>query len=151
MDIANTSAEKCGYKSGMLPECAPLGVAFVPMQQSAKPAYNSADALSRGTLFPGLDLPFMNMINKTPEKSTPLTELMALDFVLDELELYLDTHRDDAEAFATYQSMLALAKEGRQRYTAMYGPISQGDMLGAKKYTWLNNPWPWDMDEAKED
>lgn len=149
MDLDIKSAEKCGYKSGMLPDCAPLAVAFVPMQQSAQPAYNSADALARGTLFPGLDLPFMNMINKTPEKSTPLRELMALDFVLDELELYLDTHRKDAEALATYQSMLKLAKEGREKYTAMYGPISQTDMLGAKSYTWLDNPWPWDAE--KED
>ena len=101
LDMENTSASKCGYKSGMLPDCAPLGVAYVPMQQSATPAYDSAEALTRGTLFPGLDLPFMNMINNTPEKSTPLRELMAIDFVLDELELYLDTHRKDAEAFAT--------------------------------------------------
>ncbi|MEG1632780.1 MAG: spore coat protein CotJB [Oscillospiraceae bacterium] len=149
MDNISKAAD-CGYKSGILPACAPLGVSYVPMQQSAEPAYGSADALSRGTLFPGLDLPFMNLINKTPTKQSPLRELMAVDFVVDELELYLDTHKEDKEAFATYQSMLRLAAEGRRKYVAAYGPVSQSDMLDEKSYTWADNPWPWDMSAGME-
>ena len=52
-------------------------------------------------MFPGLDLPLMNMVN-SELKMCPLTEMMAIDFVADELELYLDTHKDDSEAFAMY-------------------------------------------------
>ena len=59
--------EKCDYKNGMLPECAPLALAYTPMQQCSEPAYDGKMALARGTLFPGLDLPFMNMVNK-PDK-----------------------------------------------------------------------------------
>ena len=55
----------CDFKNGSLPSCAPLAMAYVPMQECVKPTYNTAEALSRGTLFPGLDLPFMNM--STPE------------------------------------------------------------------------------------
>ena len=84
-----------GYRYGSLPARAPLAAAYVPMQESAIPAYETNEALSKGTLFPGLDLPFMNMVNNGV-KATPLTELMAIDFVTDELELYLDTHSDDA-------------------------------------------------------
>lgn len=145
MENSSTHRKDCGYKNGILPECAPLAVSFTPMQQQAEPAYEANDALSRGTLFPGLDLPFMNLINKTPAVSTPLRELMAIDFVVDELELYLDTHRNDAEAFATYQSFLKLAAEGRSRYVSLYGPISQADMIMCDSYTWLDNPWPWDI------
>lgn len=53
--------KNCGCKEGTLPDCAPLAMAYVPMQRSVKPVYSTAEALSRGTLFPGLDLPFMNM------------------------------------------------------------------------------------------
>ena len=74
-------------KNGSLPESAPLAMAYVPMQSSAKPAYNSAEALRRGTLFPGLDLPFMNMINTGDLSGTPLGEVMALDFAAHELAL----------------------------------------------------------------
>ena len=74
--------DKCNFKQGPLPECAPLALAQTPMQQSSEPAYDRRMALARGTLFPGLDLPFMNMVNKPGDLSTPLCELMALDFVI---------------------------------------------------------------------
>lgn len=79
--------KNCGCKEGMLPSCAPLAMAYVPMQQSVKPVYSNAEALSRGTLFPGLDLPFMNMVNTGDMTGTPLGEVMALDFVAHELAL----------------------------------------------------------------
>lgn len=141
---------KCDYKKGRLPECAPLALAYVPMQQAAAPSYKPDEALSRGTLFPGLDLPFMNIVNKTAVGSTPLAEVMALDFVCNELLLYLDTHADDTEAFAAYQSFLKLAKEAHDKYVELYGPLTRTDLTKAKSFTWLNNPWPWDYTH-KED
>ena len=134
---------------GSLPSYAPLAAAYVPMQESAADSYEPAEALSRGTLFPGLDLPFMNVVNDTLPAS-PMTEMMAIDFVVDELELYLDTHSDDSEAFAMYQSFLALQREARERYARMCGPILQQDMLGADRYTWLGGPWPWEYRAGRE-
>ena len=137
------------YKRGSLPCNAPLAMAYVPLQDSAAPSYEILEALSRGTLFPGLDLPLMNIVNDNLQPC-PLTELMAIDFAADELELYLDTHCDDSEAFAMYQTFLALKKEARSRYVKQYGPISQDDMLGAKCYDWLKEPWPWDYQSKME-
>ncbi len=134
----------CGYKNGLLPECAPLAMAYVPMQQSVKPMYNTAQALSSGTLFPGLDLPFMNMVNTGDLTGTPLGEVMALDFVAHELALYLDTHSDDAEAFEIYKSVLSLASTAKEKFVKLYGPLTKQDLSQAKSYTWLKNPWPWD-------
>ena len=138
------------YRNGRLPGVrAPLAMSYVPMQEAAAPAYESAEALTRGTLFPGLDLPFMNLVNeKMPD--TPMAELMAIDFVADELELYLDTHADDEEAFALYQTFLALKMEAHERYTRRYGPIKQSDMLGMNNYSWLNDPWPWEFQGRRE-
>ena len=131
------------YRYGDLPASAPLAMAYVPMQESVSPSYESMEALSRGTLFPGLDLPFMNVVNdRTPP--SPMAELMAIEFVADELELYLDTHPEDREAFALYQTFLALKKEARARYVQRCGPITQEDMLGMQDYAWLQDPWPWD-------
>ena len=138
------------YKLGSLPgKLAPLALSYVPMQSSAAPSYEAGDALARGTLFPGLGLPFMNLVN-SDVPNTPLTELMAIDFVTDELELYLDTHADDAEAFALYQTMLALQQDARERYVRRCGPIRQSDMLGSESYTWLSGPWPWEYSQRKE-
>lgn len=137
------SMENCDFKKGMLPVCAPLALAYVPMQQCAEPAYDPEDALKRGTLFPGLDLPFMNMVNTADLSGTPLGEVMALQFVCHELHLYLDTHPDDTEAFAMLKKMLALSKEADKRYTAKFGPLCCKDLEYSQKFDWLADPWPW--------
>ncbi len=134
---------------GSLPSYAPLAAAYVPMQENAEETYEAMEALSRGTLFPGLDLPFMNLVNGDMP-ATPMTEMMAIDFVTDELELYLDTHSDDSEAFAMYQTFLSLRQEARERYARACGPVTQQDMQGAERYTWLGTPWPWEYRAGRE-
>ena len=137
------------YLFSALPSRAPLASAYVPMQESVEPNYPPQTAIARGTLFPGLDLPFRGMVNR-PLPATPLGELMAIDFVADELSLYLDTHREDKEAFDLYQSVLALSQEAHARYAENCAPIVKNDMLGMKSYAWLNEPWPWDLKRAGE-
>ena len=137
------------YRTGSLPERFPLATALTPMQNSAEPSYESSEALSRGTLFPGLDLPFMQVVN--PDlPATPMTEMMAIDFVVHELGLYLDTHTEDEEAFSMLQSFLAMQKEARRRIVELCGPMKKSDLLGADRYTWLCDPWPWEFSGRKE-
>ena len=142
------NANTCDYKNGTLPRCAALAAAYTPLQQENAPKYGSNEALTRGTLFPGLDLPFMNIANKNnPYAGTPLGEIMAIDFVIKELTLYLDTHKNDKEAFKMLQEMLELSKKGREQFAKKYGPIQISDLTLSDKYNWLDNPWPWDFDE----
>ena len=141
-------ADSCGHKMGELPPCAPLAAGFVPFQQKNPPKYDHAGALTRGTLFPGLDLPFMNTVNKSnPYNGTPLGEVMALDFACHELKLYLDTHKDDADAFEMLKTLLALSSEARKRYEKLFGPIDVRDLENADHFSWLNDPWPWEYAE----
>ena len=139
----NSGSSGCGYKQGSLPPCAPLAVSYVPMQASSMPAYDTEDAIKRGTLFPGLDLPFMNIVNTRDVADTPLGEVMALCFVSHELQLYLDTHPDDTQAFETLQRMLHLTEEAKRRYTAKYGPLVPADLAESERFDWLEDPWPW--------
>ena len=144
--LPNAGAEAaCDYRKGPLPDCAPLAVAYVPAQQSSKPGYDPEDALKRGTLFPGLDLPFMNVVNTRGFRG-PLAEVMALCFVSHELQLYLDTHPDDREAFKTLKQMLELTAEAKRRYTAKYGPLCPADLEHSESFDWLSDPWPWTVD-----
>ena len=145
--VGDAGNDRCSYRQGALPGCAPLAVPYVPMQQSAQPAYETAEALNRGTLFPGLDLPFMNVVNTGDVTDTPLAELMAMCFVIHELQLYLDTHPTDREAFRTMKEMLALQQEAQSRYVERYGPLTPGDLAQSETFDWLRDPWPW-MDRA---
>ena len=134
----------CGYRQGSLPACAPLALAYVPMQDAAEPAYDPEDAIRRGTLFPGLDLPFMNLVNtQNVTDDLPLGEVMTLCFVCHELQLYLDTHPEDREAFETLKRLLRMTEEAKRRYTARYGPLCPADLADSARFDWLDAPWPW--------
>lgn len=148
--IHHPAEPDCGYKEGALPSCAPMALGYVPRQQSSAPQYDVNKALSRGTLFPGLDLPLKNIVN-TGTADVPAAELMALDFAAHDLSLYLDTHPDDKEAFKVYQELLELAKVGKKRYEERCGVICKSSLLNADSYTWLHDPWPWDAGRKTED
>ena len=144
-----TNKPACADGCGTLPECAPLAVPYVPFQQTGSKRYEPNDALSNGTLFPGLNLPFHLKVDAPNAVSGPLGELQALEFVLLELGLYLDTHQADEEAFALFQQYAALEKAGREKYEAMCGPITMAATANHKSYScWINNPWPWDFPEG---
>lgn len=141
-------AQACSDKQGSLPSCAPLAVPYVPFQQEGSSKYNQKEGLENGTLFPGLNLPFHCATTPSPLPNTALAELMALEFALVDLGLYLDTHPSDTEAFELYTKYVALERDGRKRYVATYGPILQTDVASAKEYTWLHDPWPWELAEG---
>ena len=136
----------CGAGNGTLPgACAPLAFPYVPMQENNPVRFSRMEALQTGTLFPGLDLPFKAAIQaRTKLANTALVELMALDFAIDELGLYLTTHSKDQEALQLYWSYINLAKEGREKYQKKYGPLLQTDLTPDQGYAWLKDPWPWD-------
>ena len=62
---------------------------------------------------------------------------------IDELGLYLVTHAEDQEVLALYWEYIRLAQEGRARYEAQYGPLTQTTVTEGG-YRWLKDPWPWD-------
>lgn len=136
----------CGVGQGTLPgNCGALAFPFVAMQGPNPVRYSRREALETGTLFPGLNLPFKAAIQaKTQLANTALVELMALDFAIDELGLYLTTHANDQEALRLYWSYIQLAKEGREKYQQMYGPLLQTDLTPEEGYAWLRGPWPWE-------
>ena len=140
-------ATSCGTGKGSLPGgcCGSLASPYIPMQEQNPVRFSRMEALQTGTLFPGLDLPFKEAIQaKTKLANTALVELMALDFAIDELGLYLVTHSEDQEALQLYWSYIKLAKEGREKYQKMYGPLLQTDLTPEEGYIWLKDPWPWE-------
>ena len=82
----------CPDNYGSMPSCAGLAVPYVPFQQNGAKNISQSEALSNGTLFPGLNLPFHLKTEGSALPSDPLVELQALEFVVLELGTYLDTH-----------------------------------------------------------
>ena len=135
---------------GKLPAVAPLVNPYVPFQADNPEQYEMNQGLIRGTMYPGLDLPFKGMVNKTPLPQSALAELQELGFAVQELALYLDTHRDDTEALALYRRYQRTYHDKRMEYSETYGPLSHMEPITAAEYNWLNEPWPWEYCANKE-
>ncbi len=134
---------------GTLPNPAPLANPYVPFQPEDPPKYEARRALIRGTLYPGLDLPFLGMENTKLKPDTILAQIQGLDFVIQELALYLDTHREDGEALELYRSYQAMAQKLTEEYTANCGPLNH-TTPGDGGYRWLDDPWPWEYCANRE-
>lgn len=136
----------CEDHRGRLPACAPLANPYVPYQQNNPATYPAKEGIIKGTLFPGLNLPFMGKENTQLLCDCPLHELQSLGFALVELGEYLDTHMEDQEAFELFRSYGKLYREGREKYEKQYGPLSQKSAAMEEKYRWITEQWPWDYE-----
>ena len=135
---------------GRLPAIAPLANPYVPFQMENPPQYEAKKGLVRGTLFPGLDLPFLGMVNQNELPATTLAELQSLGFAIQELALYLDTHRDDKEALELYQSYQEVYHKCAKEYAQNISPLNHCTPAKGEKYQWLDDPWPWEYAANKE-
>ena len=135
---------------GQLPALAPLANPYVPFQMENPPRYERRKGLVRGTMYPGLDLPFHGMVNKTEKPVTPLTELQSLGFAIQDLALYLDTHRNDQEALTLYRSYQKMYDDCAAEYKRKHGPLNHHQVSDAECYDWLDDPWPWEYSKNKE-
>ena len=134
---------------GRLPASAPLANPYVPFQLKNPRKYEPPKALIRGTAYPDLDLPFMGMVNNMPKKASPLSNLQTLGFMVQDLALYLDTHRDDKEALEVYRSYQKIYHKGMMEYSESK-PLKHGMPTQGERYRWLDDPWPWEYAANKE-
>ena len=72
-----------------------------------------------------------------------------MGFVLQELALYLDTHKEDKEAFDVFRTFQQLYAKGREKYEKEYGPLTHTSAMEGG-YDWLKSPWPWEYAVKRE-
>ena len=135
------------YREGRLPAMAPLANPYVPFQLDNSPRYEAGKGIIRGTLYPGLDLPFMGEVNNRPLPDTPIANLQMLGFAIQELALYLDTHRDDREALTQYRAYQQMYRKLSEAHAMTLNHMSPGK---GDDYNWLDDPWPWEYAANKE-
>lgn len=75
-----------------------------------------------------------------------LHQLQAVDFVLVELTLYLDTHPNDHEAINQFNQFAKERKRLKKMYEHQYGPLLQyGNSFSKYPWDWNETPWPWQV------
>lgn len=65
------------------------------------------------------------------------------DFNVHEAALYLDTHKNDAEALRYFHKHQQMGKTLKEEYVRQYGPITR-DEVSEKSFNWVKGPWPWE-------
>ena len=136
--------------AGILPADGLLATPYVPFQPNDPARYTAKLGLVRGTLYPCLDLPFQGMVNTDELSDTPMHELQALGFALQDLALYLDTHGDDENAAELFRKYAELYESGMQNYRQNCGTLQRIHAVQDGRFTWTDSPWPWELSENKE-
>lgn len=83
------------------------------------------------------------------DKDKMSCELMALQFALTDLNLYLDTHPEDTDAIRLYNNIVAKRKVLEETYQSMYGPLTASHYGNSDSFfDWVCDPWPWQDQEG---
>ncbi|MBY0084596.1 spore coat protein CotJB [Brevibacillus sp. M2.1A] len=75
-----------------------------------------------------------------------LEQLQAIDFVLVELNLYLDTHPTDQNALQQFNDLTEQRWVLANEYERLYGPLQNlGRSYSGYPWQWNDDPWPWQV------
>ncbi|CAH1225871.1 MULTISPECIES: spore coat protein CotJB [Paenibacillus] len=75
-----------------------------------------------------------------------LEELQALDFVLVELTLYLDTHPGDYQSIEQFNKFAQERMRVAHEFQQLYGPLQNfGNSFSKYPWEWSQSPWPWQV------
>ncbi len=80
------------------------------------------------------------------EKKQLLMTIQKYDFMLYELQLYLDTHPRCREALHMWKHYQELRKKAIGSYVRRFGPIQPDQTDENSPWSWIEGPWPWEKE-----
>lgn len=83
-----------------------------------------------------------NTMNKM-SKEELLKQITVIDFMIEDLHLYLNTHPEDREAIIKYNTFVMQCHALKQQYERFYGMLSEHGSFSPYPWQWMNEPWPW--------
>lgn len=169
---AHTNSEIIGFQKGVLSlkiKEEHLAIASVPVQNWGA-LYSRSQALKAGTVFLDLDLPFwaadssfltescreeQGMDTHSMDGETLMEEIQKVSFFLDDLRLYLDTHPEDPEGLAAFQTALGQRKQLMTAFAVRFYPLTQDCMTDVFQqkpmvsgFCWQEGAAPWEGGEV---
>lgn len=109
--------------------------------------FKPAEALTMGNGFTGLYKPYKNYRPMPPtpknDREASLLKVQQLDFMVSELNLYLNIYPHDKECFDLFKKYDEEEKMAINEYERKYGPLLLENDKGSS-YDWSKSPWPWE-------
>ena len=80
-----------------------------------------------------------------PCRKDLLQWINVVNFAVDDVKLFLDTHPCDQNALAYFQEYSRMRNEALKEYAKYYGPLTIDTAAEscADRWNWINEPWPW--------
>ena len=124
----------------------------MPMPNQNNDLADPKTAFLRGNLFNSLYNPYKNYkyreLKPKNKEEELLYNILKHNFVLTELDLYLDIYPMDRNIIGTYNKILNDKQKLCDMYEQNYGPLTlEGLNIGSGNWNWVKGPWPW---EAKK-
>ncbi len=111
--------------------------------------YTVEEGFLRGNMWKNEYVPYKNMqvgsLNPSNDEESLKYKIMAYEFAINDLNLYLDLHPEDDFIFKKFKDCIEKVLKMQDEYSKKYGPLMLTYDTG-NTYDWLKNPWPWDND-----
>ena len=75
-----------------------------------------------------------------------MREIQEVGFALVDLNLFLDSHPNDKLALDFFKDMQTKYSQLQADYEMEFGPLTAFDTNTERGWTWINNPWPWELE-----
>lgn len=112
---------------------------------------DSNEGFLKGNMFKDEYVPYKDYkiasLQTCSEQEAFLYKIMELNFAINDLNLYLDLHKENKEVFNVLIKYLEENKKLEKEYAEKYGALELSDLK--ENYSYLNNPWPWCKEDAK--
>ena len=111
--------------------------------------YDPYNSLIRGNAFKNLYSPYFKdepyELKPKNNKERDLYNVMALGFMVTDLNLYLDVNPNDKNMIALFNKYQDEYKNQVNEYEKKYGPIDlSSKTLNAYPWSWNKSMWPWE-------
>lgn len=75
-----------------------------------------------------------------------LKKIQTYDFMLFELNLYLDTHPNCQHALEMHRRYTELLNSATEEYQRRFGPLTARMAGSGETWRWVDSPWPWERE-----
>lgn len=117
------------------------------MQNKMNSDLNLENGFYLGNLFSDLYDPYKSYKPKKivgySEQQKMLLKLQELDFIINDLNLYLDLNPNDKKVYEIFKTKALEYDALKKKYYEKYQVLELCKDT-KEKYTWIDNPWPWD-------
>lgn len=80
------------------------------------------------------------------EREILLKKISTYQFAALDLQLFLDTHKNDAKTLEKMKEYQKLAEPLIKEFEEKYGPLTKS-ANDRNNWQWIKAPWPWESEE----